>query len=86
MPGPVREVALARSVPAMLVTFGLSAACLWANKHFFNVRPASLAPEFQAAAAEKDGVAERASAPPVFLNPISRHLPGGVRGPEDVPA
>ena len=27
----------------------------------------------------------RISAPPVFLDPISRGLPGGIRGPEDVP-
>ncbi|KIY96420.1 hypothetical protein MNEG_11541 [Monoraphidium neglectum] len=71
-------------MPSILITFGLSGLAVWANKAIFNVPPPSLSPEFKAEAAEKAGVVERISAPPVFSNPIRRGIPGNIRGPEDL--
>lgn len=82
--GHLLEIPFSKSVPAMLAVFGLSAISVWANKALFNVPPASVSPAFLAEAAEKEGVAERISAPPVFLDPITRGIPGNVRGPDDL--
>lgn len=86
MTGHFLEIPFSKIVPSLLTTFGLSAAAVWANKALYNVAPASLQPDFLAAAAEKEGVVERISAPAVFSNPISRGIPGNLRGPDDVAA
>ncbi|GBF95323.1 hypothetical protein Rsub_07751 [Raphidocelis subcapitata] len=78
------ETPMAKIMPSFLAATGFSFAAIYANKAIFNVAPNSLSPDFVAAAAEKEGIAERISAPAVFLNPIRRGINGGVRGPDDV--
>ncbi|WIA20985.1 hypothetical protein OEZ85_005322 [Tetradesmus obliquus] len=68
-----------------LAFMGLGVLCIWANRRTFTSTPVSMSPEFQEAARKIGPVAERAHAPPVFLNPISNRIPGHYRGPEDVP-
>lgn len=83
--GKFFEVPLGRAlVFPLLVASAMSIGSMAVNDKLFWKPPATLDAEYRAAAAEKDGVMERGGAPPVFLNPISRGLPGGMRGPEDV--
>ncbi|KAI8475946.1 MAG: hypothetical protein J3K34DRAFT_464318 [Monoraphidium minutum] len=84
MTGNLLEIPFSKVLPSLMSAFAFSGFAIWANKAAFNVAPASLAPAFLAEAAEKTGIAERISAPPVFLDPISRGIPGSVRGPDDI--
>lgn len=82
--GKLFEIGMGKVVPVLLGASALSVGSIWLNSKLLYVPPASLADDFKAEAAAKDGIAEREGAPPVFLNPIRRGLPGTMRGPEDV--
>lgn len=84
--GKFFEIPFSTTMPSLIGALVLSAVGVWGNKALFNVPPASLSPDFVAEAAEKAGIAERISAPAVFLDPISRNIPGYMRGPDDVTA
>ncbi|GBF95451.1 hypothetical protein Rsub_08413 [Raphidocelis subcapitata] len=72
------------SARMLAIATGFSVVALWADRKLLHGTPASFSPEFQAAAERIGPVAERTSAPPVFLNPIRRRIPGHLRGPDDV--
>jgi hypothetical protein len=56
------ETPMSTVMPYLLGATGLSFAAVYANKAIFNVAPASLSPDFVAAAAETEGVAVSGSA------------------------
>jgi hypothetical protein len=79
------EVPASYLVPRVLAVLGLAGVLVWANSALlWNQKPATLDPAFIAEAKRIGNVAQRVNGPPVFLNPFSNRIPGGVRGPEDL--
>ncbi|KAG1663377.1 hypothetical protein FOA52_007114 [Chlamydomonas sp. UWO 241] len=79
------EVPLSFVVPRVMGVVA-SAALLWyvAPMVLWTKKPASLDPEFLAEAKRIGNVAQRMHAPPVYLNPFTNRMSGGILGPEDL--
>ncbi|KAF5831620.1 hypothetical protein DUNSADRAFT_12811 [Dunaliella salina] len=83
--GRMSEVPPSWLVPRVAAFLGLTGLLWWGNyAMFWNQKPVTFDPEFQAEAKRIGNVAQRVNGPPVFLNPFRNRIPGNVTGPEDL--
>lgn len=83
--GKIFDVPFSYTGPRIAAAMVLAGAIWWAVPVLtWNHKPETLSPEFVAEAKKVGAVAQRMNAPPVFLNPFTNRIPGGIVGPEDV--
>eukprot|EP00798_Chlamydomonas_sp_ICE-L_P011212 gene11212-18834_t len=81
--GRIFEIPLSYTIPRVLAVVTLAGVLSYSIPRFFWKKPHTMEPEWLKEAEKFKGIATRVHAPPVYLNPFTNKIPGGVIGPED---